>query len=385
MAKEIIEHKGPSTYRIHGYIDVQSRLKQLEDWQKLWEEEDKSLESEALQLNMNRRIDVQKGSQIAIARRRNRAQLVEEPLELTPEAIHKIGFDVLRENIIKQFVQLSKTRKLLWMNNFLFIMTPAIRNLCNKLDNIRSYRSIGQQRNFLLGGDSGAGKTTFLDWYAFRNRAWVGHAINIVPIAKIDAPVSNNSPRAMLQRIILECGANYIRSDNEEDLLQKIAFYFQQCRVELLMIDEIEHVTKQILRRRILEISNMTRGIPIICASCNPLRFREGDSEVAGRWNDFYPLGNYMGAELSSLLTFIELMLPLPDPSYLPMREIVVKRKTLIGPAQFIEEKTQGVLRDIMLLLQESCKRAIHADLSHISVNLLEQTWNDVQNRQPTN
>src|SRR5262249_45875688 len=125
---------------------------------------------------------------------------------------------------------------------------------------------------------------------------------NYVPVIKIDAPVTNHTPKPLLQRIILECGMTYLRRDNEEDLLMKLKLYFQQCGVELLIIDEVEHIVRRDLRRRVLEISNETHGVPIICASCHPLRWTEGDAEVQGRWNDFFELQQYTGERLSQLL-----------------------------------------------------------------------------------
>jgi hypothetical protein len=54
----------------------------------------------------------------------------------------------------------------------------------------------------------------------------------------------------------------------------------------------------------------MTQDIPIICASCNPTNWTIGDVEVAGRWNDYFELPQYLGERLCDLLTFIETLLP---------------------------------------------------------------------------
>ena len=99
-----------------------------------------------------------------------------------------------------------------------------------------------------------------------------------VPIVKIDAPVSNQTPKPLFQRLILECGMSYVKGDNEEDLLMKIALYFQQCGVEVVIIDEVEHMRRPELRRRLLEVSNRTPGVPFICASCEPVKWVTGDT-----------------------------------------------------------------------------------------------------------
>ena len=62
-----------------------------------------------------------------------------------------------------------------------------------KLDALRQYRSLGQARCLLLGGVSGTGKSSVLNWYASQARPTVQATRNHVPVVKIDAPVSNRT------------------------------------------------------------------------------------------------------------------------------------------------------------------------------------------------
>src|SRR5690606_6213334 len=129
---------------------------------------------------------------------------VREPLEVSPALVGEVGYESLRQALCSQFARLTKAERLLWLNNFLFIMTPDLRRLNDKIAKVRAYRSFGQQRNFLLGGPSGMGKSTYLDWFAFHHIPQVEATRNHVPIIKIDAPVSNKSPKPLFQRMILE-------------------------------------------------------------------------------------------------------------------------------------------------------------------------------------
>src|SRR5581483_4105596 len=204
------------------------------------------------------------------------------------------GYRLLRQNLARQFASLSKEDRLLWLNNFLFIMTPDLWKLHEKVKKVLGYYSLGQQRNFLLGGHSGMGKTTYLNWLSALNTPIVEKTRNRVPVIKVDAPVSNATPKTLLRRMILECGLTYLKGDDEEDLLMQLDLYLQQCEVELIIVDEIEHISRPEMRRRLLDISNMTQGVPIICASCNPASWTVGDGEVAGRWNDYFELPQYL-------------------------------------------------------------------------------------------
>jgi hypothetical protein len=378
----------PQAVVIDEQLDVRSRLEQLRAWEQLWTHEDYLLEQRVMQLDGNNPLDVQKGAQIAGLRKRLQLNLVKEPIEINPSLVEQASYPVLRRNLVQQFTGLTNEERLLWLHNFLFILTPDLRELNDKIEKVRQYRSFGQQRNFLLGGESGMGKTTYLNWLTANLLPRVETDHNRVPIIKIDAPESSKyTPRPLFQRMLLECGRNYLKGDNEEELLMKLALYFQQCRVELLIVDEVEHITRHEVRRRLLEVSNLTPRVPIVCASCHPFKWVEGDLEIAGRWNDYFELHQYTGWRLNQLLAFIELLLPFPQSSSLASTEIQTgpkRRDRADGPARLIERWTGGILRDIMILLLDASARAIKQGLSNLSPELLTTTWQDIQTHQVT-
>ncbi|GIK40480.1 MAG: hypothetical protein BroJett011_43130 [Chloroflexota bacterium] len=368
-------------------LNVRQRLEQLVTWQREWEQEDARLRQRVYQLQLNKTSDRQRAMQIAGLRRRLQLKLVQQPLEIAAETVKQVGFAGLRQNLVEQFASLSKAERLLWLHNFLFIVTPDLRQLNDKIAQVRAYRSLGQQRNFLLGGHSGMGKTTYLNWLVAHTPPTVEPERNHVPIVKIDAPVNNKTPRPLFQRMLLECGLHYTTRDNEEDLLMKLILCFQQCGVELLVVDEIEQLTRPSLRRRLLEISNLTPGLPIICASCHPHRWTEGDTEIQGRWNDSFTLRQYTGQRLSQLLTFVELLLPFTQDSSLASHHLQTgpdRNDPMAGPARLIEQWTGGILRDIMILIVGASAQAIRQDLPHLSPSLLAATWQHIQTHQET-
>jgi hypothetical protein len=368
-------------------LDVHHRLAQLRSWKTAWQQEDDFLLQKVRHLSPNRALELQQAAQIANLRRQLYLRLVKQPLELPAEMVKTTGYQAMRQKLTVQFAGLSQTERLLWLNNFLFILTPDLRQINDKITLVRDYQAFGQRRNFLLGGPSGTGKTTYLNWVALNHSPTVEPERNYVPIVKIDAPVNNRTTNPLLQRIILACGMNYTQADTDEVLLMKVILFVQQCGVDTLIVDEIEHITRHEIRRRLLEISNLTQGLTIICAACHPQRWVEGDPEVAGRWNDEFLLQPYTGQRLSQLLAFLELLLPFTQPSSLASYEIKIgpgQRQTVAGPAQLIEQYTGGILRDIMVLIMDASQRAIQQNRSHLSPSLLEQTWQDIQTNQVT-
>jgi len=361
-------------------LDVSRRLANLRTWQAEWQRIDQQLEEQLIPIAGNTLLELQQSVHIANLRRRMAMTLVKQPLSIPESVLKNLGVRAVRSQFAQQFARLTRQERLLWLNSFLFFMTADLRKLDEKIAKVRTYRSLGQTRNFLLGGESGMGKTTYLDWLMFNHPPVVETERNRVPIIGIQAPVSQNTARPLLWRMLLECGQTYVKNDNEEILLMKLVLYFQKCGVELIVIDEVQHIQRPELKRRVLEVSNMTRGIPIICASCHPVTWTEGDPEIKGRWNDFFQLKQYTGSRLDDLLATIELFLPFSQDSHLSMRS----RGDGPGPAALIEQWTGGILRDIMILIRDGCRRAIEESRPCLEQPILEAAWKDIQTQQVT-
>src|SRR6266487_503590 len=361
-------------------LDVNRRLANLQTWQAEWQRIDHQLEEQVSHLDGTNLLQLQQSVHISNVRRRMAMTLVKHPLSIPEHLLKHLGVRAVREQFTQQFAGLTRQERLLWLNSFLFFMTADLRKLDDKIAKVRNHRSLGQTRNFLLGGESGMGKTTYLDWLIFNHMPVVEQERNRVPIIGIEAPVSQNTARPLLWRMLLECGRTYVKSDNEEILLMKLVLYFQQCSVELIVIDEVQHIKRPELKRRVLEVSNMSRGIPIICAATHPISWTEGDGEIKGRWNDFFELKQYTGERLDELLSTIELFLPFSQDSHLSRREIEGKP----GAATLIEQWTGGILRDIMILVRDACRRAIERNDSSLQEEVLQATWKAIQTKQVT-
>ena len=366
-------------------LDVASQLADLHHWTADWQVEDQRLRQQVQALNPSRRTDVMLGSQIGSLRRQLALRVVRQPFFLDPEAIRLMGFTRLRAHLAPQYARLSPADRQLWLANLAFLLTPSLRSLMEKLDAIRHYRSLGQQRCFLLGGVSGTGKSSVLNWYAVNYLPTVQPLTTSVPVVKIDAPVSNRSPKPLFQRMLLACGAVVLRGD-EEHHLQLLELYFQQCGVELLVVDEVEHITVPALRRRLLELSNLV-GVPIVCASCNPVAWTSGDAEIQGRWNDYFTLTQFTGPRLDAFLTLLDLLLPFEQEAQLGMRTLpsAAGEGDVAGPAHYIEQWTDGILREVMILVLDACCKALEAGAAGLTLETLRAAWQDIKRAKVVN
>src|SRR6266853_5485263 len=179
-----------TTPPLDASLDVSRRLDHLRGWQTEWSRIDRLLEEQVARLDGNKLLELQQASHIANVRRRMEMTLVKTPLSIPESVLRNLGVHCIRELFARQFARLTKEDRLLWLNSFIFLLTTDLRQLDDKIAKVRTYRSLGQTRNFLLGGESGMGKTTYLDWLIFNHLPVVEQERNHVPIICIQAPES---------------------------------------------------------------------------------------------------------------------------------------------------------------------------------------------------
>lgn len=101
-------------------IDIQQRLRDLQNWRDAWCVEDSRLQQRLGSLDPNRRADVLLGSQIAGLRRQLALRVVRQPLLLDPACVQQVGLSTLRRHLTMQYACLSTSQRRLWLTNLFF-------------------------------------------------------------------------------------------------------------------------------------------------------------------------------------------------------------------------------------------------------------------------
>ncbi len=358
-------------------FDVHQRLEQIRRWQNEYVSEDKQLQVRLRQLDATKPLDIQRSHQIGQLRKILILKQVREPLEVV------MGSDLpgsipwsIRQNLVYQFASLSKMDRLRWLGNFLFIMTPDLLRLHKK---ILAHCALDQQCQILFSAPSGMGKTTYLNWLVALNLPDIEELRGLAPaVVKIDAPLRNDTFKTFLRRLLLDCGATYLRNDSEKDLLLKLDFYRQQSNIRLMIVDDAQFIPYAKMRNYLLHISSVVHDIPIICASTTLAGWAEGHKEVVDSWTDYVTLPTYTGERLRDLLVIFEMLLPFTRESGLFLS---VGTEVIDGPAKLIEKWTGGILRDVVMLLTLASRRAIEDDQPCLSPQVLEEAWKELQTR----
>ena len=73
-------------------LNVVQRLTELRGWLTHWQAEDHRLLQQIESLNPNSQADVLRGSQIGSLRRQLSVQITQQPIDLDPEMVQRIGF-----------------------------------------------------------------------------------------------------------------------------------------------------------------------------------------------------------------------------------------------------------------------------------------------------
>jgi type II secretory pathway predicted ATPase ExeA len=259
-----------------------------------------------------------------------------------------------------------------------FVASPFLKAVLNELDECRELSKLGGDPEcIIVTGDTGAGKTSLINKYLelnVRNDSYEG---TVIPVLSTTLPGEANSV-ALFQQILADLGHPYpFESNNEVALRKQIKAIAQNCRLELIIIDEFQHLIERKSLKILKETANSIKslivdtkipmalfGMPyssVILDSVSQLSSRFERRRVLS------PFRICTDSELhkyQAFLSMFEKLMDLPEPSELASEEMYRR----------LYAYSSGNFRKLKNLLNDAYKAALENGELSISQKRLAET-----------
>lgn len=244
----------------------------------------------------------------------------------------------------------------------------------------RLQRCAAEPPGSFLVGRTGAGKSTLLESLAKRHPPIVDETGRRQPVVLVSNP-STGSIKDLATAILQALGDPRADRGTVGNKTYRIKQYFRDRKVELLIVDELQHfvdrVSLQVLENASNWLKDLIKQTKVACV----LAGLEGDAEEVVDnneqlarmfpdpihldpfgWDETKPDG---GAEFRTFLMQLEQMLPLKEPSHLADEERAWRCFVASG----------GVIGYVMALIRRAAHLALETGHEHIDDTLLEQAF----------
>ncbi|MDX1539585.1 TniB family NTP-binding protein [Arsukibacterium sp.] len=259
-----------------------------------------------------------------------------------------------------------------------FLASPFLKAVLNELDECRELSKLGGDPEcIIVTGDTGAGKTSLINKYLELNARNDSYEGTLIPVLSTTLPGEANSV-ALFQQILADLGHPYpFESSNEVALRKQIKAIAQNCGLELIIIDEFQHLIERKSLKILKETANSIKslivdtkipmalfGMPyssVILGSVSQLSSRFERRRILSpfRISTDSELQNYQ-----AFLSKFETLMELAEPSELASEEMYRR----------LYSYSSGNFRKLKNLLNEAFKAALENGERSISQKRLAET-----------
>lgn len=143
-----------------------------------------------------------------------------------------------------------------------FIGSPYLKAVLKELDECRELSKLGGDPEcMIVTGDTGAGKTSLINKYLELNARKDSYEGTVIPVLSTTLPGEANSV-ALFQQILTDLGHPYpFESSNEVQLRKQIKDLAHNCRLELIIVDEFQHLIERKSQKILQETANSIKSL----------------------------------------------------------------------------------------------------------------------------
>jgi len=212
-----------------------------------------------------------------------------------------------------------------------YIASPFLKSVLNELDECRKLSKLGGDPEcMIVTGDTGAGKTSLLNKYLELNARQDLYKGTVIPVLSTTLPGKANSV-ALFQQILADLGHPFpFESSNEVQLRKQIKELAYNCRLELIIVDEFQHLIERKSLKILKETANSIKSLIVdtkipmaIFGMPYSSVILDSISQLSSRFERRRKLGPFrisIAKEREEYLTFLtklEELMDLPEPSNL--------------------------------------------------------------------
>ena len=260
--------------------------------------------------------------------------------------------------------------------NTIFVITPKLNQVAELMEDCRLDSKItNDPQCMLVTGDTGSGKTSLIEYYQKEKPNLEDTYASKIPILSTSLPESS-TPITAAQQLLYDLGDPfYSKSDNIIELTAKLVTLIKNCQVEMIIIDEFQHMidfkTKQVLCRVAdwLKMLIVRTKVPFILFG---LPYSElilqSNKQLAGRFLLRQSLDPFRIKSKNNRIAFLSFLNAVDRA--LPFEKNSNLTDLKIAKALYFSSK--GNLRNLMVLINHSVKRALKKGEPSLSIDSLK-------------
>lgn len=242
----------------------------------------------------------------------------------------------------------------------------------SQLDDLLTFPKRTRMPNLLLVGPTNNGKTMILEKFRRLHPPTAAsateHGTACVPVLMVQMPAAPDESR-FFGAIIKELGLPHLlpaRAGKRQDEAVRL---LQETGVSLLIIDEVQNILSgaRLHQRRLLNLLRWLGNelqIPLVAAgTAEALHAVQSDDQLANRFEPLVLPRWTDGAQYRQLLSTLDVLLPLREPSHLARPALA--RKILAS--------AEGILGEVLTIVTRAATRAISSGTEAITMQVIDE------------
>ena len=259
----------------------------------------------------------------------------------------------------------------------LHIWYPRIHTIYDEIVHIHDFNT--KPQCIMIVGPTGVGKSTLLRAYTTMHPREPRLEVDRLPILEVTVP-ARATIRNFVTRLLLAVGDPLAGKRTVEAMENRLLRFIQQCEVEMLVIDDLQHFVEHNSKFALPDISNWlnnfvaeTHTACVIAGLPEAERVLHANPQLGRLFGDPHVLHPFTWdatcpetvAEFRLFLKTLESMLPLPET--MPLTSVDVAWRCYVASA--------GCMAYLMNLVRRAAQRAILLDRPALDLPLLAEAF----------